>query len=89
MPLLAKVGYAVLLESHMEPAISLSFFYSYFFNFYKILSPNSRSSFSLLIITTFLFKIGDSISGKLEFSNRKITRSADAWGRIESKLILA
>ena len=47
MPLLTKVVYAVLLESHMEPAISLSLFYSYFFNFYKILPPNSRNSFSL------------------------------------------
>ena len=37
--------------------------------------------FPFLIITTFLLKIGDSISGKLQFSNRKITRSADAWGR--------
>ena len=89
MPLLTKVGYAVLLESHMEPAISLSLFYSYFFNFYKILSPNSRNSFPFLIITTFLFKIGYSISGKLQFSNRKITRSADALGRKKSKLILA
>ena len=61
---------------------SLQYHYHYFILIFltsiKFYLQTVETVFPFLIITTFLFKIGYSISGKLQFSNRKITRSADA-----------